>query len=158
MAVEHLLKNEGICFDAVYTRVQTFRKSDEFQNYNQIYTDFGICDLNKDPNLVGVQQIQEKVILVAPICLTNDDIKSSEEQALLFHQNCDIDDEPNLSNKLTLKGIPIESEQYVPLIFLVPHCMQQNFLYAVSFSNISNTLTTLLVASWQDRVEIRDEV
>jgi len=34
MAVEHLLKNEGICFDAVYTRVQTFRKSDEFQNYN----------------------------------------------------------------------------------------------------------------------------
>lgn len=34
MAVEHLLRVEGICFDAVYTRVQTIKKSDEYCNYN----------------------------------------------------------------------------------------------------------------------------
>lgn len=34
MAVEHLLRVEGICFDAVYTRVQTLKKSDEYCNYN----------------------------------------------------------------------------------------------------------------------------
>lgn len=51
MAVEHLLRVEGICFDAIYTRIQTFKKSDEYFNYNQIYIDFEIVPRDADPNI-----------------------------------------------------------------------------------------------------------
>ena len=51
MAVEHLLRVEGICFDAIYTRIQTFKKSDEYFNYNQIYIDFEIVPRDVDPNI-----------------------------------------------------------------------------------------------------------
>lgn len=151
MAVEHLLRVEGICFDAVYTRVQTLKKSDEYCNYNQIYTDFEITPRDQDLNVQGDLRIQEKVILVAPICLTHEEIKSSEDEALILMESSEILEEDTgqkFSNKLTVRGLPIESQQYVPLNFLVPHLMQQNFLYAISFTNISNILVSLLMAGW----------
>jgi len=42
LVVEHFIKEEGIIFDGVYTRLQAFKRSDEYCNYNQIYTDFEI--------------------------------------------------------------------------------------------------------------------
>lgn len=98
---------------------------------------------------------------MAPICLTHEEIKSNEDEALILMESSEILEEdaaPKFSNKLTVRGLPIESQQYVPLNFLVPHLMQQNFLYAISFANISNILVSLLMAGWQDRDEIREEV
>jgi hypothetical protein len=71
MAVEHLLRNEGVCFDGVYTKIQTLKKSDEYCNYNQIYADFEITPSHMDPNVEGCQSIEQKVLLVSPICLTH---------------------------------------------------------------------------------------
>ena len=34
MVVEHFIKEEGIVFDGVYTRLQAFKRSDEYSNYN----------------------------------------------------------------------------------------------------------------------------
>lgn len=34
MAVEHLIRQEEIVFDAVYTKIKTFKKSDSYCSYN----------------------------------------------------------------------------------------------------------------------------
>lgn len=44
LVVEHLIREYGIVFDAVYSRPQAFGRSDEFCNYNQVYTDFELVD------------------------------------------------------------------------------------------------------------------
>jgi len=40
LVLEYLFFEENILFDGVYTRLQTFNRSNEFCNYNQVYTDF----------------------------------------------------------------------------------------------------------------------
>ena len=42
MVIEHLIREHEIVFDAVYTRLQAFKRSEEYCNYNQIYTDFDL--------------------------------------------------------------------------------------------------------------------
>jgi len=34
MAVEHMIREDGIVFDAVYTKIQTFKRSDSYCCYN----------------------------------------------------------------------------------------------------------------------------
>ena len=47
MVIEHLIREYEIVFDAVYTRLQAFKRSDEYCNYNQIYTDFDLVSLDE---------------------------------------------------------------------------------------------------------------
>ena len=48
----------------------TFKRNDEYCNYNQIYTDFEIIQPDQTDT-----KIEEQVILVAPILLTHEEIK-----------------------------------------------------------------------------------
>jgi len=64
------------------------KKSDEYCNYNQIYTDFEI--ISQDLNVDGDSRVQEKVILVTPICLTNEEIKSNDDEALILMESPEV--------------------------------------------------------------------
>ena len=44
-----LLDKEQVVFDAVYSRLKTFKKNDEFCNYNQIYIDFELMKEGEEP-------------------------------------------------------------------------------------------------------------
>lgn len=46
LAVDHLIRNEQIIFDGIYTRVQSLKRSEEYFNYNQVYADFDLLDTN----------------------------------------------------------------------------------------------------------------
>jgi len=92
---------------------------------------------------------------VAPICLTHDEIKHYEGEDLIVHQ--EYEDYAG-GSMLTCRGLPIESDKFVPMIFLVPHQRSQNHHYAVSLLNISNILISTLMTAWTDTPEIRQEV
>ena len=62
--------------------------------------------------------IQKHVLLLAPICIDNEEIKEKEGEELLqseeafsvfHHKEC------------LFRGLPIESNEFVPLIMLIPH-------------------------------------
>lgn len=53
-----------------------------------------------------------------PICLENEDIKENEGEDLLFYENSF---SLNNGKDLTMKGIPVDTEDYSPLIILIPH-------------------------------------
>ena len=57
-----------------------------------------------------------------------------------------------------MRGLPVETGENTPLIFLVPHLSMQQFNFAVSLINISGTLLQLLMASWADSQEIKTEI
>ena len=40
MVLEYLYLEENVMLDAVYSKVKTFNRSNEYCNYNQIFTDF----------------------------------------------------------------------------------------------------------------------
>lgn len=66
----------------MYTRLQAFKRSDEFCNYNQIYTDFELVS----PDLHGgepSQCIEDFVILVVPILLSHEEIKEADEKSYI---------------------------------------------------------------------------
>ncbi len=76
-AIIDMLDKEGVPFDAIYQRIKTFRRSDEYYNYNQIYQDFEIIqssDEDEDFN----NKINQNVIILAPIFLDNEDIKDKD--------------------------------------------------------------------------------
>jgi hypothetical protein len=56
--------------------------------------------------------------LVAPLSLDNDDIKEKEGEDILFQEELLTIPRPK---ELTLKGLPIDSNEYSPMIVLVPH-------------------------------------
>ena len=87
LVVEQLITSHNIIFDAVYTRLQAFKRSDEFCNYNQIYTDFELVspDLHGEPD----KRIEDFVVLVAPILLTHEEIKEAAEPRLIQHEPYD---------------------------------------------------------------------
>ena len=58
----------------------------------------------------------------------------------------------------SVRGLPVESGPFAPLIFLVPNLTQQVFQFAVSMLNLSNILQSLLLAAWTDRDDIKVEV
>lgn len=75
-----LLDKEEIVFDAIYQRVKTFRSSDEYYNYNQIYIDFDIQNEGEEFS----DRIGRSVIIVAPIFMDNEDIRDKDSEDLLF--------------------------------------------------------------------------
>ena len=93
--------------------------------------------------------------MVAPILLTHEEVKLSDDDELIMHSPFEGYTEEMCP---TVRGLPIESGPYTPLIFLVPNLTQQVFQYAVSLLNISNILQSLLLAAWTDRDDIRLEV
>ena len=99
------------------------------------------------------------MLVVAPICLTHEEIKEADDQDLLFAQSHDFEStEEARPEQLALRGLPIDCKEFVPLMFMVPNFVQQNFHYSVSFLNISNILCSLLIAAWTDREDLRQEV
>ena len=164
IAVEHLAVKEQIVFDGVYSRVQSLKRNDEYFNYNQIYADFELLESNDYDEInfdAGSKKIEQRAVIISPISLTNEDLKCKNDQELLYqvdHEMAEEGFDAQINQQLTLKGLPIESQQFVPLVFLVPHMRQQNFQYSVSFLNISNILLMLLKCSWCDTDVIRAEV
>ena len=60
------------------------------------------------------------MILLAPICLSHEDIKDEKvEEDLLFQSRDELGWQE--TSGLTVKGVPIESEEFVPCMLLVPH-------------------------------------
>lgn len=104
--------------------------------------------------------VEQRAIIIASIALTNEDIKQKDDIELLIQSSHEMEEEGeiNPNRPLTIKGLPIESQQYAPLVFLIPHMRQQNFQYSVSFLNISNILLMLLKCSWCDTDALRTEV
>ena len=153
LVVEHLISQYQIIFDAVYTRLQTFKRSDEYCNYNQIYTDFDLVsnDHHGEPD----KRIEDFVILVLPILLSHEEIKEADEKHFTEHAMFSgyTQQQPQC-----VSGMPIESGPYAPLLFLVPHHAMQKFHYSVSLLNISTVLTQLLIAAWTDRDDLRREM
>ena len=91
---------------------------------------------------------------MAPILLTHEEIKEAEEANLIQHASIE-----GYTQQMShcVRGIPIESGPYSPLIFLVPHHTMQKFHYSVSLLNISTVLNSLLIAAWTDRDDLRAE-
>jgi len=92
---------------------------------------------------------------VAPILLSHDEIKEADEPLLTQHAAFEgyTQQQPQC-----IRGMPIESGPYSPLLFLVPHHAMQKFNYSVSLLNISTVLNSLLLAAWTDREELRREM
>lgn len=81
-----MIREHHIIFDGVYTRLQAFKRSDEYCNYNQIYADFDLisAELHGEPD----NRIVDFVILVAPILLTHEEIKEADDDLLTQHAPC----------------------------------------------------------------------
>ena len=92
-------------------------------------------------------KIAKEVILVAPILLSNQEIKEAEDEDLIMHRAFE---GYTQQRPLCVRGLPVETGENTPLIFLVPHLSMQQFNFAVSLINISGTLNQLLMASWVD--------
>jgi hypothetical protein len=90
---------------------------------------------------------------VAPICLSHDDIKDRPDDELLFHPK-EEESGSKESTRTTLRGIPIESDEFSPLLLLVPHQRQQSYNMAVSLSHISNILMSLLVCGYEEKLDM----
>lgn len=60
--------------------------------------------------------IQDSVILVLPINLSNEDVKECQDKELLEYSATE--SEGPMS---TVRGLPYESEEFIPLILLVPN-------------------------------------
>lgn len=56
--LEYLFLEEGILFDAVYTRVKTFNRSNEYCNYNQIFTDFELIPESDQKQPIQCPQLE----------------------------------------------------------------------------------------------------
>lgn len=80
MLLIDLLDKEKVEFDAVYMRLRAPKSCEQFCNYNQIYHDFdqmaGRC--------LGDDRLEEHVLVLAPLCLDNDDIREKEGEDLLI--------------------------------------------------------------------------
>lgn len=84
------LDKEGIVFDAFYQRLKALKRTDEYCNYNQVYLDFEVCTAvrkatdssegsdNNNSGITQVPSVQHSVLVVAPICLENEDIKDKD--------------------------------------------------------------------------------
>ena len=81
LVVQHFIKEHQIIFDGVYTRLQAFKRSDEYCNYNQIYNDFDLVSADGEPD----SRIEDFVILVAPILLSHEEIKDADDKNLTQH-------------------------------------------------------------------------
>lgn len=83
LVVEYFIREHFIVFDAIYTRLLAFKRSDEYCNYNQIYADFGLIspESHGEPD----SRIVDFVILVAPILLTHEEIKEADDDFLTQH-------------------------------------------------------------------------
>lgn len=109
--------------------------------------------MKEEPNKRDTQRlaIEQQVILVGPILLTHDEIKASDEDSLIFHKNF----EGYTQNPpMCVKGLPVETGENTPLLFLVPHLTMQAHNFSVSLLNISSILYQLLMASWADKDDI----
>ena len=84
--------------------------------------------------------------------MAHEDIKDCGEEDLLFD-----DQEYRGSQGLSCRGVPVESDECVPLMLLVPHERMQGFNMAVSLSNISNLLMSLAVVAFEERDDMQKE-
>jgi hypothetical protein len=113
--VDHFIRNEQIVFDGIYSRVQALKRTDEYFNYNQIYADFDLLDLNEFDEItceVGSKNVEQKVVIISPISLTNEDLKQKDDFELLVQASHDMEEddfESKVCRPLTIKGLPIES-------------------------------------------------
>lgn len=92
---------------------------------------------------------------MAPILLTHEEVKQTDEENLIVHSPFEGYTDGQCPS---VRGLPIESGPFTPLIFLVPNLTQQVFQFAVSMLNLSNILQSLLLAAWADRDDIKVEV
>jgi hypothetical protein len=93
-------------------------------------------------------------VLIAPICLSHDDIKDRPDDELLFHPKEEESGGSKESTRTTLRGIPIESDEFSPMLLLVPHTRAQSFNMAVSLSHVSNIIMSLLVCSYEEKQDM----
>jgi len=100
----------------------------------------------------ALKRIEKDVVLIAPICFSHEDIKDSNEDDLLFD-----DQDYRGSQGLSCRGVPVESDECVPLMLLVPHERMQSFNMAVSLQNISNLLMSLAVVAYEEKEDMRKE-
>ena len=84
-------------------------------------------------------------MIVLPICIDNEEIKDKEGEEILFLEN---GYQLNQREEISVKGIPIDSSVFAPIITLVPHLTLQSGNYSVSMINISNMLNSILVTSF----------
>eukprot|EP00347_Sterkiella_histriomuscorum_P021865 403332497 len=146
-----LLDKEDIVYDALYQRVKTFRKNEDYFNYNQVYIDFEVHNEGD----AFTSKIDQNVIIVAPIFLDNEDIRDKDGDELIFQ-------EKQLSNQvgrnLNIRGLPIDSREIMPITILVPHIRSQPNNYTVSMLNVGSILQSLLVTSCLVKNENKKEV
>jgi hypothetical protein len=83
-------------------------------------------------------------MLLLPICIENEEIKDKEGEDILF-----IDQGYSLNQReeICIKGIPIDSQNFTPVISLIPHIASQSGNNSISMVNISNMLHSILVTS-----------
>lgn len=87
-------------------------------------------------------------MVLAPICLENEDIKDKDGEALLYLEKL-LPCFHSQKRELTFKGLPIDTlqKEQAPVVFLVPHVRSQVGNCCVSMINIANILTSLLVTA-----------
>ena len=74
---------------------------------------------------------------MAPISKSHEEIKECEDENLLKY---DLTDDYTAPASLCVRGIPVESGSFAPLMLLVPHLAMQSYNYSVSMLNISTII------------------
>ena len=134
------LEKESIIFDGFYQKLKSFKSQDTFNNYNQVFVDFELLQEDEFPT----QSVQANVLMVLPLCMDSEELKDKEGEELLFQ---DSGYSLNFKEEISIKGVPVGTEEYSPMIFLVPHLMAQPNNWSLSMINICNILQSVLITS-----------
>lgn len=147
------LESKSLTFDAVYKSLNTsrfqkksqsvFQKkplkySEFFQDYSQIYLDFGLQ-----------HEIQDRILIISSISLTVEDFERRGED-LLYHKS---------SHKIIsflCKGMPAPTLlSELPIVLSIPDPRLHHNFSGVSFTNVSHTIYSLAQYedewSWQEK-------
>ena len=77
-----LLDKEEIVIDALYQRVMTFGKCEDYLNYSQVYLDF---EVHSEGEKI-TNKLAQSVIVVAPLFQDNEDIRDKEGEDIIFQE------------------------------------------------------------------------
>jgi hypothetical protein len=156
--VINYLQSKGAYFDAVYKSLNDSRflrkfsnslakrpvkYSESFQNFSQIYLDFGVQ-----------HEVQDKVLIVSSVSLTLEDFERKGENLLFLKSS------PNLQYFLC-KAMPVPTVwSELPVVLAVPDPRLHHNFAGASFSVISANICSLARGnqdewSWQERFDQR---
>ena len=111
-------------------------------------------------NFSLTEKIEREVLIVGAIALENEEIKDNE--TMLAHtlqydsEGVSLPPNPLVLNPdecLNFNGLAMNSDQYAPLMLLVPHLRSQQGMKSVSFVQILNLANKLQVVSYFKRRE-----